>query len=109
MDIIQKIEKVKNDPNLNTLSNNLYQFMLKVEKGESRTLTLICSEVEIFEEYVQSVYDCITTVLHLLPHDEAQTYNVQIKVQDKNIVYVKFSREGSKKENEETTENKNDF
>lgn len=105
MDTIQMIQKVKNNPNLNFLTDHIYQFMLKVGNGEKKVLTLICTEVDSIDDYVQSVYQCVFTALYAFPPEIAFSYHVEIKVSDKNTVLISFSRNSRNSRNDENDEN----
>lgn len=92
------IQKVKDDPNLNFLTDHIYQFMLKVGEGEKKVLTLICAEVESVDEYIKSVHQCVIVSLYAFPPEIAFSYHVEIKMSDKNTVLISFSRKSKKDE-----------
>lgn len=109
MNNIDMIQKVNNDPNLNFLADHIYQFMLKVGKGEKKVLTLICTEVDSVQEYVESVHQCVLVALYAFPPDIAFSYHVEIKVSDNNILLVSFSRNGrSRSRDHDHHDNDND-
>jgi hypothetical protein len=74
------------------LTNHIYQFLLKVIPGESRNLLMICTEMDTsIEEYLKTLYQCVTSALYAFPDEIANTYQVKIDYKS-DCAYIKVHR-----------------
>ena len=90
---MELIQKVNNDPNLNFLANRIYHFASDIREGEKKALTLICTEVDSIDSYIESIHECVLVTLYAFPPEISRSYHVEIKVRDKNVILVCFSRD----------------